>query len=241
MSRKHCEFFANAGHAILSNTAQWSSLCDLLLASAFILQCYYSWPIVSLAESLTNFKPQKIDWQTLKKIWASLERTYQGLRVVDGILCKSTDGLSPLKNPSKRQPGRTKFMAMAQEVDAWRSCCKQLARYFEETREVDIKALLDIIKEAQLSSYNGDLSYGNVRLCRILTLFAGAHFADTEANWEALKRQSASLRDKVHERDMSQFTAAEKYKDALRIALGMPGYTLNDMAIFVCLLVNPDS
>ena len=99
---------------------------------------------------------------------------------------------------------------------------------------------LRIIKEAKLSTYSGAKDYRNVRLCRALVVAHGCYIADIEENWVIWAKQSGHITDSLQKLGLLSFSLAMKFRDALKVKLGMPDYCLNDLIIFVCLVKGID-
>ena len=107
---------------------------------------------------------------------------------------------------------------------------------FSKRRPRSNSGFAEKIKEAKLSTYSGAKDYRNVRLCRALVVAHGCYIADTEENWVILAKQSGHIMDSLRKLGLLNFSLAMKFRDALRVKLGMPDYCLNDLIIFVCLV-----
>ena len=227
--------------AMCRGTHAWADTQQSVYLVGFALQLYYTWPMTTLCALAFRRTPVDTGVEQWNEMLAAICGMYANLKLVDGnLVAHSAAGLSVLKNPSERRSGSVTFFDLAQECEKWRNCCAELARLLPNGGHVQILDLLQKIKEAKLSTYSGAKDYRNVRLCRALVVAHRCHFADTEENWAILAKQSGHITDSLQKLGLLNFCLAMKFRDALRVKLRMPGYCLNDLIIFVCLVKGID-
>ena len=223
--------------AMCRGNRAWAGTQQSAYLVGFALQFYYSWPMTTLCALAFRRVPSDTGVEQWMEMLAAICCMYADLKLVDGnLVAHSAAGLSVLKNPSERRSGSVTFYDLAQECEKWRDCCVELARLLVNSGHVRILDLLRKIKEAKLSTYSGAKDYRNVRLCRALVVAHGCYIADIEENWVILAKQSGHITDSLQKLGLLSFSLAMKFRDALRVKLGMPDYCLNDLIIFVCLV-----
>ena len=115
--------------AQMSVNKLWLESGSIIFFGGYLLQCYFPWPMQSLWDDLKSEKPGTLSAKRLRDVWSSLGESFANLKVVDGALvAHSFKGLSPLKSPSERRPGKTRYMALCKEVCAWRECSAKLGK-----------------------------------------------------------------------------------------------------------------
>ena len=125
-------------------------------------------------------------------------------------------------------------MALCKEVSAWRECSAKLGKLYNREDSIEVADALEIIDDANLSTFDGQRCYKNVRLIRALCLLMNKPMKDTVESWKILRSMSASVSEKLKSYGAFSYEGAMKFRDSLRSRLNEPRYTLNDLVCFVC-------
>ena len=180
--------------AQMSVNKLWLESGSIIFLGGYLLQCYFPWPMQSLWDDLKSAKPGTLSAKRLRDAWSSLEKSFANLKVVDGaFVAHSSKGLSRLKNASERRSGKTRYLALCEAVSAWRVCVAMLDGLFDREDSIEVADALEIIDDANLSTFDGQRCYKNVRLIRALCLLMNKPMKDTVASWVILRSMSSSV------------------------------------------------
>ena len=227
--------------ALARKTNEWDDPGSVMFFIGYALQCFWVYGMMELWGSMKHLPPRQVTAATLRAQWQTIEHTFENMSVRDGALVDGVDrrpgGLHPLKNPSERRPGSVRFNELAEEVDAWRDCCAQLAELCRHpAAPVDLEHFLAIVGRSNLATFGSGVNYKNMRLARALSIAVNMQFEDNEAAWKCFRSMSAHVQHVVKASGLWAHSDALLFRDALRKRLGDPSYSFNDLTCFVCLM-----
>ena len=111
-----------------------------------------------------------------------------------------------------------------------------MGELYDREDSIEVADALEIIDDANLSTFDGQRCYKNVRLIRALCLLMNKPMKDTVASWVILRSMSSSESEKLKSYGVYSYERAIQFRDSLRSRLNGPRYTLNDLVCFVCLV-----
>ena len=173
---------------------------------------------------------------TLARIGLEVFDQFKAFRVVDGQLVSAprSKGISCTKNPSERCCGRIRFNQIIEDLPAVLLMLTRILEYFEANATVSFAAMLKVLGESCI--YTSRVIYKNVRCVRILAEAAGKRLSDCVEDFEVFKRMSPHMRSAFRTRGIADFKTAMKFVEGMKAEIGLPGYSLNDLVIYTCLL-----
>ena len=136
---------------LLKASPCWCKTQDMLLLGAFLLQCYWLLPMVRLWGMVEPVRPTVLTGRRLKACWAALEEKFrhfedQGRSFVYVLDGSTLSGLHPLKSPSERRTGKDRFLQLADDLQAWRKCCEELAALFDGAVTLNLIQAIETIQ-----------------------------------------------------------------------------------------------
>ena len=168
-----------------------------------------------------------------------LQKEFRNEKVRDGVLVDGPPGQHPCANPSERRPGWDRFKKLLADWKAWKKCSKKIAAVLSTGGKVELALLLSELEDAGLTAYSGKKTqYASVRFVRMLIHCSGCSFADTEADWEILRKMSKHVSEVVSGFGIQRYEDALAMRDAMRKATKRTrcGYALSDLIIYMCLI-----
>ena len=135
-----------------------------------------------------------------------------------------------MSNPPERRSGRVRFFALARSLRLWQTVSFQIAG--EMGPIVALQDILAALRHDGFSVFTDKASYSNIRLIRMIVVASGSGIADTEQDWDVLRRMSPAVRALCVRWGLCH-GAAIALRDAMRVHY--PGYSLLDLSCFLCL------
>jgi len=194
--------------------------------------------MLSLSYSLMQLKSSRsLTRKAMRSIMQKLKKEFRREKVRDGNLVPAAPGRHPCSNPSERRPGFVRFKKLLDDWAEWLKCSRKLAALLDTDKKVSITSLLSTLEEAGLSAYSGKKTqYASVRFVRMLIHCSGCSFADTEEDWEILRKMSKHVSDVVRDYGIERYEDALAMRNAMRSRSRRTKYSFSDLVIFICLL-----
>ena len=227
---------ALAAYAHMSS--KWA-LSDSVFLFAFCLAFYWSWPIHFFATICLAAKPGKLTPIFLRSALSRTRKHCQSIKVKSGNYFHK--GLSAIKNPSERTSGVKRYLQLISDGRKWHYTAIALADFLFKAKKgrkpVELQPMLNILGACGMRAYTGKVNYGNLRMLRLLVHSYGLKLADSERDYWLLYRCSAHVKKTYNRVGIGEFYAvAIHFRNALRVKLKDPAYSLSDLTCYVCLL-----
>ena len=128
-------------------------------------------------------------------------------------------------------------MQLAEEIGPWRECCQELAALFKPAGDVNLLDVLKVLKSAtDLTVFDGACNYKNLRIARALAAMVSKNFTDTPEEWQLWRAMPPHVTQEIRDKGLWSPSEALRFRDGLRVKLGIPTYGFQDLICFICLL-----
>ena len=222
---------------LISLYSQWANfdMFILLLAAQF----YFPWPMHEFINGVGALTLRQMK-KTLTKLGKRIFAKYKELRVLDGRLIKHVSrGIQSTKNPSERNNGSVRFLKLLEDLDGSLDLCAKMKLYFNSCKRgiVSLGSMLQVLDDSTSNCFSSQLTYKNVRCCRLLALASGKQFENTLGDWKLWSGMSPHISTVLRSLGVQDWKVVEKFLVAFSELVNSP-YSISDFIIYVCLLRN---